>query len=154
MEKKMSLWKIGASPSMYNISLDWSIWGWVILLQGNMDQTKEVYSIRKQHNKGRQLNKRILGMNFSIFNHKSGVLFCLQNNLGLHLSEVTFQKKCSLYQKIEKCCWDIWKKCNWTYYARQKHHITLCNKSFDMQILAKKCMSTQLTTFWQPLAEK
>lgn len=25
---------------MYNISLDWSIWGWVILLQGSMDQQK------------------------------------------------------------------------------------------------------------------
>lgn len=61
-----------------------------------MDQTKEVYSIRKQHNKGRQLNKRNLGMNFSIFNHKSGALFCLQNNFVLHLSEVTsffFPKK-------------------------------------------------------------
>lgn len=66
-----------------------------------MDQTKEVYSIRKQHNKGRQLNKRILGMNFSIFNHKSGVLFCLQNNLGLHLSEVTFQKNAARTKKLK-----------------------------------------------------
>lgn len=69
-----------------------------------MDQTKEVYSIRKQHNKGRQLKERNLGMNFSIFNHKSGVILSLENNLGLHLGEVSFQKKLQLIQKIEKCC--------------------------------------------------
>lgn len=57
-----------------------------------MDQTKEVYSIRKQHNKGRQLKERNLGMNFSIFNHRSGVIFGLHNNLGLHLCEVIFKK--------------------------------------------------------------
>lgn len=57
-----------------------------------MDQTKEVYSIRKQHNKGGQLKERNLGMNFSIFNHRSSVIFELQNNFGLHLGEVTLKK--------------------------------------------------------------
>jgi hypothetical protein len=37
----------------------------VILLQGSVDQTKEVYSIRKQHKKGGQLKERNLGMDLA-----------------------------------------------------------------------------------------
>lgn len=75
-----------------------------------MNQTKEVYSIRKQHNKGGQLKERNLGMNFSIFNHRSSVIFT-SNHFGLHLREVPF-KKVQRIQKSGKMLL-VCKKFNW-----------------------------------------